>query len=47
MSRIAAPAWRLLPGRLAVLLAACSSVPTPRLAVAPVDAAAQRAGSTA
>ncbi|MGJ7492228.1 DUF1800 domain-containing protein [Variovorax sp. ZT4R33] len=40
--RVAAPAWRLLAASVAVLLAACSSVPTPKLAVAPADAAAQR-----
>lgn len=39
----AAPAWRTLAASLVVLLAACSSVPTPNLAVAPTDAAAQRA----
>ena len=43
ISRASAPAWRLLAASVAVLLAACSSVPMPKLAVAPADAAAQRA----
>ncbi len=43
ISRASAPAWRLLAASVVVLLAACSSVPAPTLAVAPADAAAQRA----
>lgn len=38
----AAPTWRLIAASVVILLAACSSVPTPTLAVAPADAAAQR-----
>ena len=41
--RHAAPVWRIFAVLWVVLLAACSSVPTPKLAVAPIDAAAQRA----
>lgn len=43
ISRAPAPAWRLFAASVAVLLSACSSVPMPKLALAPADAAGQRA----